>query len=335
MRPLKHVFLAVIPAVVLAVSPASAQEMTPSYQGESLLGEPMYTDDVNPTNVTDTETLLWAVGEAKAAAERDPTIDNITWYGRLLGYQTLMREAVDVFSEGLKRYPNSAKLLRHRAHRYLNLREFDRSIADGLKAVALYEGQPLERERLGPERLPATPDVVQFYLYYHLGGAFFAKGDYENAAKWFYECYQVSLVNGSAQDQAAPIYWRYLALVRLNRIDEAREWLDRYKFKAEDLDPKGEGPFYFNAIQLFRGNRFADDYYTERDSGRPFGGSDGAKSSSAYTLANYWLMRGEREKAKVWLARAMDIDTWAYFPRIQAEVDWVSIFGDEKPQAGN
>lgn len=329
MKSVKRLTIAV--AALAMAAPVAAQEATRSYQGLSLLGDPMYTDDVNPTNVTDTKTLLWAVADAKAAAEREPTIDNIAWYGRMLGYQTLAREAVAVFTEGLKRYPNSAKLLRHRAHRYFNLREFDLSIADGLKAAALYEGQPLERERLGPSQFPGTPDIVQFYLYYHLGGAYFAKRDYRNAEKWFDRAYQLILLTGNPQDIAAPLYWRYLALMKLDRTIEADELLARYKFKAEDLAPTGEGPFYFNAIQLFRGNRFTEDYYTEKDSGRPFGGADGAKASSSYTLAMYWLMRGEREKAKPWLARAMDIKTWAYFPRIQAEVEWKNLYGDEKP----
>ena len=324
-------YLIVATAALIASVPASAQYAVRSFQGYSLLGDPMYTDDINPTNVTDTKTLLWAVADAKAAAERDPSIDNIAWYGRMLGYQTLGREAVAVFSDGLKRYPNSAKLLRHRAHRYFNLREFDRSIADGLKAAALYEGQPLERERLGPSQFPGTPDIVQFYLYYHLGGAYFAKRDYSNAEKWFNQAYELILPNGNAQDVAAPLYWRYLALRKLNRTIEAEEFLSRYKFKADDLAPTGEGPFYFNAIQLFRGNRFPEDFYTDKDSGRPFGGADGAKSSSSYSLAMYWLMRGEREKAKEWLARAIDIKTWAYFPRIQAEVEWKNLYGDEKP----
>jgi len=114
MKSAKRLTIAV--AALTMAAPVAAQEAPRSFQGLSLLGEPMYTDDVNPTNVTDTQTLLWAVADAKAAAEREPTIDNIVWYGRMLGYQTLGREAVAVFTEGLKRYPNSAKLLRHRAH---------------------------------------------------------------------------------------------------------------------------------------------------------------------------------------------------------------------------
>jgi tetratricopeptide (TPR) repeat protein len=318
-------------ALVMSWSGAQAQQPARSFQGNSLLGEPMYTEGLNPANATDTASLLRAVSESKTAVARDPSIDNFTWHGRMVGYQLLAREAIAIYTDGLKLHPNSAKLLRHRAHRYFNLREFDRSIADGLKAAALYEGEPLEREKMGPDYFPGTRDVVQFYLYYHLGGAYFAKHDYANAEKWFDRAHNTIIYNGSAHDFAATIYWRYLCLTRLNRVAEAKKLLDQYNATADQLSSTGEAPYYFEAIQLFKGNRSADDFYTDRDSGRPFGTADGMKASTSYTLANYWLIRGERDKAREWLARAISVKTWAYFPRIQAEADWVHLFGQQKP----
>lgn len=330
-------FVIVAVAALLASTAAAAQTppasapTTRSYQGKSLLGEPMYTDNANPVNVTSTDTLLRAVADAKAAAERDPTIDSITWYGRVVGYQGLARETIAIYDAGLKRYPNSAKLLRHRAHRYFNLREFDKSIADGLKAAALSEGQPLEREKLGPDYFPATPDVVQFYLYYHLGGAYFAKHDFDNAAKWFGKSYEVALATNDVGSETAATYWTYLSLARGNRFSEANALLDGFGYTIDQVSASGEPSNYFDGIQLFRGNRSALDFYSERDQGKAFGTSDGIKASTSYTLANYWLLRGERDKAREWLARAMSIGTWSFFARVQAEADWVQLWGTQKP----
>lgn len=206
-------------ALSLAAAGAGAQE--PSFQGNDLFGRPMYTHGSNPVNVGGTDQLQRAREEARRAWEADPSIDNATWYGRVLAYQGLHREAIEVFTAGLKRHPQSGKLLRHRAHRYVNLREFDKSIADGLRAAELYRGKPLERERLGPDYFPSTPDVVQFYLYYHLGHAYFAKKDFPAAAQWFSRSREVALGVEDLPIHAAAVYWQYLSLARDLRFGEA------------------------------------------------------------------------------------------------------------------
>ena len=169
--------------LLLIAAPAAAQEG--SFQGTSLLGQPMVTSPARNANVAATETLERAARDAKAAFESNMTVDTATWYGRILFYQGYTKESAAVYDQALKRFPNSGKLLRHRAHRHFSLREFDKSIELGLKAAKLYENQPLEREKPGPDYFPGDPDVVQYYLYYHLGQAYFGKHDFDNAAKWF------------------------------------------------------------------------------------------------------------------------------------------------------
>jgi tetratricopeptide (TPR) repeat protein len=324
---------ALLAALVLPFgpAPAHAQEQARVLQGKDLFGRPMYTVGSNPVNVAATDTLLRAVAEAKAAYEADPSIDNATWYGRLLGYQGLAREAIEVYTAGLKRHPGSAKLLRHRAHRYFNLREFDRSIADGLRSVELYRGKPLERERLGPDYFPSTPDVVQFYLYYHLGHAYFAKKDFEQAATWFGKAREVGDATHDAASTTAGVYWQYLSLARGLRNDEARALLDDYDLTLVDLRDNIEANYYFDGIQLFRDLRDPETYHQAEDSGKAFSTADAMSSGTAYSLANYWLLRGERAKAREFLRIATQVETWSFFARVQAEADWVALFGPQAP----
>lgn len=340
LAPIAAAVLLALPGVALAQgaqaqgsqAQGSQQSAEPQvYQGKDLFGRPMYTRGPNPVNVGATDNLLRAVAEAKAAYERDMTIDSATWYGRLLGYQGLARESIEVYSAGLKKYPNSAKLLRHRAHRYFNLREFDKSIQDGLRAAELYKDKPLEREKLGPDYFPSTPDVVQFYLYYHLGQAYFAKHDYDDAAKWFSKSREVALATGGAPDVTAATYWQYLALARGGETDKAEALLDAYDYDLRDLSTNLEGNNYFDGVMLFKHLRDPADFFSDRDSGKAFSTSDGIKASSSYSLANYWLIKGETEKAKEHLRRAMQIDTWSFFARVQAEADWVLLYGAEAP----
>lgn len=329
----KTVFGALLAALVLsaACNPASAQDDVRYPQGNDLFGRPMYTTSTNPMNVTSDDALQRAVTEAKAAYDTAPTIDNVTWYGRLLGYQGLARDAVAVYSAGLRRHPDSAKLLRHRAHRYFNLREFDRSIEDGLRAAELYSGRPLERERLGPAYFPSTADVVQFYLYYHLGHAYFAKHEYAQAADWFGKAREVATGTGDASSITAGVYWQYMSLARNQRYDAANALLDDYRLTLVDLKDNIEANYYFDGIQLYKDLRDPATYYSTLDSGKAFSTSDAISAGTAYSLANYWLVRGETAKAKEFLRIAATVDTWSFFARVQAEADWIALFGSETP----
>ena len=51
--------------------------------------------------------------------------DAIIWLGRRLAYPGQFKEAIDVFSEGIRKFPNDARFYRHRGHRYITLRRID------------------------------------------------------------------------------------------------------------------------------------------------------------------------------------------------------------------
>ena len=91
------------------------------------------------------------------ALELDPTdAESIIWYGRRLAYVGQFRDAIDVFSNGIARYPDNAWLYRHRGHRYLTVREIDRAISDLERAAHLAAGKPDEVEPDGDSRTLAT-----------------------------------------------------------------------------------------------------------------------------------------------------------------------------------
>ncbi len=63
--------------------------------------------------------------------------DSVIWYGRRVGYTGAFTEAVAIFTEGLRHHPNDTRLLRHRGHRYVSLRDFPRA-TDGTSGVAKF-----------------------------------------------------------------------------------------------------------------------------------------------------------------------------------------------------
>lgn len=318
-------------AMTVVATTALAADAPRVLQGKSLFGEELYTAGPNPVNVAPTDKLLRAVAEAKAAYESNLTIDSATWYGRLLGYQGLMREAIQVYTQGLKKYPDSAKLLRHRAHRYFNLREFDKSIEDGLRSAALYKNRPLEREKLGPEYFPSTADVVQFYLYYHLGQAYLAKQNYSEAAKWFDQARQVAVGVEEASSVTAATYWQYLSLARGHQFDDAKALLDGYTMNLADLKDNIESNNYYDGLQLFRNVRDPATFFDDKDTGKAFSTADAIIGSTSYSLASYHIIRGRVPEAKEHLRRAIKIPTWSFFARVQAEAEWIHLYGAEKP----
>lgn len=317
--------------LLMMTAPVAALAQEGSLQGTSLLGQPMITTPARNANVAATETLERAARDAKAAFESNMTVDTATWYGRVLFYQGYTKESAAVYDQALKRFPNSGKLLRHRAHRHFSLREFDKSIELGLKAAKLYENQPLEREKPGPDYFPGDPDVVQYYLYYHLGQAYFAKHDFDDAAKWFAKSAEAASFTRDMDARTANSYWEYLSLARGGNFREAQKVLDKYDLTLFEVHPKGGSDTYFDGLQLFKGHRAADSFFSDKDSGRAFATADGVAASTAYSLANYYILRGEADKAKPWLRRSIDVDSWSFFARIQAEADWLLLFPNEMP----
>lgn len=320
-------------ALVLAGTAASAQEIPQgtSYQTESLLGERLYTRSAETMNLADPSAFERATIEAHAAYVADMNPDTATWYGRMLSYQGYFREAIAVYDAAIERFPENAKLRRHRAHRYFTLRDFDASIAEGLRAAELYENMPLERELLGPDYFPSTPDVVQFYLYYHLGQAYFAANQYREAARWFNRSHEVAVGVDDAVSITAAVYWEYISLARAGDFFAARDLLESYTFTLEDLSENIESNFYFDGIQLFKGERDFDTFFSDEDTGMAFSNASAAASSTAFTLANYLLLQGHRNEAKEWYRRSINVDGWSFFARIQAEADWATLFPGETP----
>ena len=317
--------------LLLMAAPAVAAPTQGSFQGTSLLGQPMITTVDRNVGVATTETLERAARDAKAAFEANMTVDTATWYGRVLFYQGYVRESAAVYDQALKRFPNSGKLLRHRAHRHFSLREFDKSIELGLKAAKLYEGQPLEREKPGPDYFPGDPDVVQYYLYYHLGQAYFAKHDFDNAAKWFGKSAEAASFTRDLDARTANGYWEYLSLARGGRLREAQKILDDYDLTLFEVHPNGGSDTYFDGLQLFKGNRATSSFFSDKDGGRAFATADSVAASTAYSLANYYILRGEADKAKPWLQRSINVESWSFFARVQAEADWLLLFPNERP----
>lgn len=131
------------------------------------------------------------------APERE---DSYIWLGRRLGYLTRWSEAIEVFGQGLERFPDSYKLLRYRGRHYARTRQFEKAravvqqIPEGLtllenstyyESVLFFRGMRTEEDIL-----PGADAVIKLAI----AMEFSFRGDNDAAKRILRE-----IVEGSAQ----------------------------------------------------------------------------------------------------------------------------------------
>ncbi len=144
---------------------------------------------------------------------RPDSEDTAIWYIRRLGYAGRYNEAIDIATKAIAQHPESFRLLRHRGHRYITLRQFDSAIADLTSAADLFAGSI---DRIEPDGQPNPAGIARstdwFNIAYHLGIAHYMKGEYQLADDWFARSLDTPLVNDDLG--VAATYWRINCHVR-------------------------------------------------------------------------------------------------------------------------
>lgn len=249
---------------------------------------------------------------AKKNFEADPSEDNYVWLGRREGYLYHYNEAITILSEGLEKYPNSYKLFRHRGHRYISIREFNKAIADLQMAASLMPRQPLEIEPDGqPNKINKPLSNVQFNVWYHLGLAHYLKGDFESAEKAYLQCLDVSdnddLITATAD-------WLYMTYRRMEKPEEAGKVLELIR---EDMNII-ENDSYYLRLQMYKGMLPPDDLLKVSSSNEDV---DLALATQGYGVGNWYLCEGDTTRAVEIFKQVTAGKHFAAFGFIAAEAD--------------
>lgn len=249
---------------------------------------------------------------AREAYEKNPNVaEELIWYGRRTAYTGEYKEAIKIFTDGIKKFPNDARMYRHRGHRYITLRCFDDAIRDFETAAKLIRGQPdsIELDGLPNERNIPT-STLQSNIWYHLGLAYYLKGDFKKAEKAYAECQKVSKNNDML---VATVYWRYMTLRRMDKAKEAKRLLDSLPKDLEVI----ENEDYLKLIKLNR-----DEERPENLLSTIKGDANTLASASlGYGIGNYCLYNGDIEKAMTIFRKIVAGDQWASFGYIAAEIE--------------
>jgi tetratricopeptide (TPR) repeat protein len=252
------------------------------------------------------------LAQARADFEKNPSVENSIWLGRRTAYLGRYKEAVGIFSDAITKFPNDARLYRHRGHRLITLRCFDSAIVDFKKAARLIRGKP---DQLEPDGLPNARNVptgtLQSNIWYHLGLARYLKGDFRGALSAFREAEKVSK---NSDTLVATTHWLYMTLRRLGREAEAQKTIAGI---ADDLDII-ENADYYRLIKLYQGKLKPGDLLkNDADQTR----DTLSDATVGYGVGNWFLYNGQRAEAdKIFRQIVMD-NQWASFGHIAAEAE--------------
>jgi tetratricopeptide (TPR) repeat protein len=248
---------------------------------------------------------------AKKNFTAQQSADNLIWVARRQAYLGKYKEAINTLTEGIAKYPNDARMYRHRGHRFITIRCFDDAIADLEKAALLIKGKLDEIE---PDGLPNERNIptstLQSNIWYHLGLAYYLKGDFVKALHAYNEAEKVSK---NPDMLVATKHWQYMTLRRLGNRDEA---LNAVREIADTLDII-ENDDYYKLVKLYKGTASGETLLTEFEAAA----DSVSKASLGYGLGNRWLYHNRFKEATDIFKKIVAGNQWASFGYIAAETE--------------
>ena len=235
--------------------------------------------------------------------------EHIVWYGRRTAYLGNYKEAIDIYTRGTQLFPKDPRFLRHRAHRFITLRCFDKAIADLVKAAEMINGKTDEVEADGlPNAFNIPTTTLHYNIWYHLGLAYYLKGDYEKA---LFAYNQNMLVADNNDSYVATLNWLYITLKKLGKNAEAEQ-------KLQNMDPDIqliENKDYRDILLMYRRNN--EKNLVEKTKSQQSLGN----ATLGYALGNFYLLKGQKEKAREIFQAVVKGNQWASFGYIASEVE--------------
>lgn len=279
----------------------------------SLLGTDLFPLPMSPERLRERTNRL---AQAEADLAREPSSEAAAiWVGRQLAYLGRYRESIAAYTQAIAQHPESYRLLRHRGHRWITLREFARAEADLTAAWQLAQSHADASE---PDGLP-TPGVPprstdHGNILYHLALSKYLQGNFAGAARvWGVAIGQVT--NDDTRVSCA--YWFYISAKRARDLDAATRALASVRSAQEGGMDVRENATYWNLCLVFK---CAVDPASLAAADGPLGlGID--KATLEYGLSMADLLRGDKDAAREQWKAIVTTTDWPAFGHIAAEAD--------------
>ena len=203
---------------------------------------------------------------------------------RTLARLTRHEDAVSACSEAVRLDPKNWEAVRDRGHYLINLNRLDAALTDMEKAASMKQGD--------------------YQIDYHLGLAYFIKGDYSKAIPVWQAC-----VNDAPEvgNKLACYAWLYPSLRKAGRDAEAAQALDA----ALNLGAKPDAA-YMNRLMLFKGTLSEEEVLKQMD-------VDALQQATVGFSIGLWHdLNGRADKAREYYEKAAASDARTAFGYVAA-----------------
>jgi tetratricopeptide (TPR) repeat protein len=279
-------------------------ETAPEPEAISFSGQPLFARKPDSLAAVKSDSLIAAIRSKTELSEED-----YISIGRSLSAIGQFRKAVDTYTEGLAKFPDSYKLFRHRGHRCINLRQLEPALADLTRAEQLIANEPPVYETDAAGKQGAT---YQHQIWYHIGLYHFLKRDYAKGA----EAFEKSLATAySGGDKAGASDWLYNCYMRAGQKDKAAAVAK--PFTADFAIENKDYPYY-RRLLLFNGQIQPTELLDET---KAIGDMSLYDITKLYGLANQYLYQGDTAHAKALYNKILESSEWAGFAYASAELD--------------
>ena len=260
------------------------------------------------------EATLANFEQAKKVYETNPKdVEALIWYGRRTAYLGRYQQAIAIYTEGIKSFPQDARLYRHRGHRNISIRNYEAAIADLEKASSLIQGT---EDQIEPDGLPNAQNIplssLHSNVWYHLGLAYYLTQEYEKAYTAYLQCRE----SGDNYDNiVSSTHWLYLIQLRLGNPERADSLLAPIQKEGIVI----ENQSYADLCQLYKG-WISPDTLLQASPGNP------SNDAVNYGLANWYIHQGDSSKGIALLEALVAGKAFTSFGYLAAEGDLMGIF---------
>lgn len=294
-----------------ASTPATEETEEEAYQQSfevlTLLGDSLF------SAATPSEGALAKFDSAKVEYEQntdDPMA--LIWYGRRAGYLGKYNDAIAIFTEGISKHPEDARMYRHRGHRYISTRQYEKAIADFEEAVALIQGK---EDQVEPDGLPNDKGIpissLHGNIWYHLALAHYLQHDWEAAESAYESRYET---HQNDDNLVSATHWYYMTLRRMGREEEAEALLEPITPELDII----ENFVYLNTCLFYKG-------LMNEEALLATGGEDYPGDVTLYALGNWYLYeKQDTTTAKTYWERVVQEGNKASFAYLAAESELVA-----------
>ena len=233
--------------------------------------------------------------------------ESLIWYGRRAAYLGYYQKSIDLYSEGIKKYPDDARFYRHRGHRYISTRQYDKAIKDFRKAIGLIDEKV---DQIEPDGLPNKKNIplttLNGNIWYHIGLAYYLTNDMNNALKAFSNR---SVSHKYDDNIVSSAHWLYMINRRLGDIEGADRIIDKVNSEMDII----ENMSYHQSCLFYKGELKESQIVID--------------DVALYSLANWYMyQKNDTINAKKYYQKLLKNGNPYSFAFIAGESDWIRFF---------